>query len=157
MPYFLGLSIENKRDVVKKYIKHYGGLFAGIEGSPVLGGRVGCFYYDNNAENSEGLMYFYDEDRSKYEGKVNSYYPLGGNHAITVVGWNDNVHFGTETGAFLVMNSWGFETTNSYSFFYIPYSYENFYKHLLVLFVMIRLHKVLNLKVQVILALQLIF
>ena len=123
--YYMGLSAENKRNVIKKYIKEYGAVFGGLEGSPVSTGSVGCFYFDYNAENAEELYTFYGRSRSKYSD-LSSYYPLGANHAIVVVGWNDNVHFGSETGAFLVMNSWGFET-NSYNFFYVPYSYDYFY------------------------------
>lgn len=122
LSYYLGLSQENKRTVIKKYIKEYGALFAGIEGSSI----VGCFYNDYNADNAKELYTFYDRDRASHK-ELSSYYAIGANHAITVIGWNDNVHFGEETGAFLVMNSWGFES-NSYSLFYVPYSYEYFYR-----------------------------
>lgn len=124
--YYKGLSIENKRIVIKQFIKNYGAIFAGLEGSAEKNGTIGCFYRNSNATNDNEQLYtFYSPNRSAY-ANLESYYPLGANHAITVVGWNDNIKFGTETGAFLVMNSWGFEN-KSYSLFYVPYSYDYFY------------------------------
>ena len=54
--YYTGLSMDNKREVVKKFVKNYGAVFAGIQGSSRLTGSVGCFYRDTNAENvSDGI------------------------------------------------------------------------------------------------------
>ncbi len=124
--YYMGLSQESQRKVIKAFIKNYGGLFAGLEGSPRIGGSVGCFYVDTNANDPETIYTFYSDNRAKFQ-YLPSYYPLTAYHAVTVVGWDDNITFGSETGAFLVMNSWGFEEANSYSFFYVPYSYDYIY------------------------------
>ena len=126
LSYYIGLSRENQRKVVKSYIKNYGGLFGGLEGSPKIGGSVGCFYVDTNANDPEKIYTFYSDNRTLFQ-YYPRYYPLTAYHAVTVVGWNDDITFGKETGAFLVMNSWGFES-NSYSFFYVPYSYDFIYE-----------------------------
>lgn len=127
-PYLLGVNSafdditlsKTKIGVVKRFIKKYGALFAGIEG----GDSLGCFYYDNNATDvTNGIYQFYDWDRTAHKDK-GSYIPLTENHAITIVGWNDDIVFDSEQGAFLVMNSWGFEE-KSINLFYIPYSYTN--------------------------------
>lgn len=126
LQYFKGLSLEGRRTVLKQFIKQYGAVFAGLEGSSEKIGTVGCFYRDSNATNDNEQLYtFYSPSRASYS-YLESYYPLGANHAITIVGWNDDIHFGKETGAFLVMNSWGFES-KSYSYFYVPYSYDYIY------------------------------
>lgn len=110
------LKQEEKIELVKKYIKTYGALYAGIEGS----GYYGCFYTEaNETTSSEGIINFYDYDRSRHQ----NYTKLQSNHAITIVGWNDDVIFGADKGAYIAMNSWGFEE-NSIELFYIPYSYD---------------------------------
>lgn len=122
LSYFSSLTTSAKRNVVKRFVKRYGSVFCGIEG----GSSVGCFYSDNSAQDiSDGIYTFYDYDRTRHQD-VSSYRPLTENHAVSIIGWNDDVRFGSEKGAFIVMNSWGFES-NSLSFFYIPYSYINCY------------------------------
>ncbi len=112
-----------KTVVLKRFIKNYGGVFAGIVG----GDSKGCLYTDNSALNvTRGLYKFYDDDRTYHQNSTD-YYNLGENHAVTIIGWNDDIVFGQgvqEQGAFIAMNSWGFEN-NSYELFYIPYSYTD--------------------------------
>ena len=126
-PYLLGVnstfsgiySSQTKIGVVKRFIKKYGAVFAGIQG-----GSVGCFYSDNSAMNVTRDVYkFYSYNRTPHKDKE-TYLALPADHAITIIGWNDDVVYGSETGAFLVMNSWGFEE-NSIQLFYVPYSYTN--------------------------------
>lgn len=114
-PYWQGN--ETKRDTLKRFIKKYGAVFAGVEG----GNGKGCLYKEDNETTSGGVNCFYDDDRTSHGDN-----PLSGPHAVAVVGWNDDVIFGADKGAFLVMNSWGFGS-NSMSFFYVPYSYDYIY------------------------------
>lgn len=137
--YYMSLDYEDRRTVIKNFILKYGGMFVGIEGgnkgtkeNPKY---VGCFYFDESAgNNTDGIYNFYSYARSP-----SSYTSLNGDHAVTLIGWNDEISFGTnETGAFIAMNSWGFEPgrtdtktgtyhVNSCEYFYIPYSYNFIY------------------------------
>ena len=124
--YYSKLATSAKRNVIKRFVKKYGAVFSGIEG----GSGVGCFYPDNSADGvADGVYNFYAYDRTSHIN-VTGYQELGADHAVTVIGWNDDVRIGSENGAFLAMNSWGFDNSrnnNSFNFFYIPYSYEKFY------------------------------
>lgn len=114
-------SVENslKLELTKKFIKNYGGLYAGIEG----GGGQGCFYSESNETTSAyGINIFYDKNRNAHADNQNLV-NLDENHAITIIGWNDDVVFGADKGAFIALNSWGFEE-KSIDLFYIPYSYS---------------------------------
>lgn len=117
---FTGLATQTKIGVLKRFIKRYGAVFAGIQG-----GNVGCFYSadieNNEVTNKAGVYKFYGYNRSAYKD-LGSYKALPADHAITIIGWNDDIVFGAEKGAFLVMNSWGFEE-KSVQLFYVPYSY----------------------------------
>lgn len=122
LTYFTGLDKRAQRNVIKRFVKKYGSVFCAIEGNSNTGSEKGCFYDDYNAQNNTDNIYtFYDDERERHKDAMN-YYTLSQGHAISIVGWNDNIHFSSETGAFIAMNSWGFES-NSRSFFYIPYSY----------------------------------
>ena len=121
---YTGVTSSAKIKIIKKFVKMYGSVFAAIEGSDMIGGERGCFYDDNSATNITRDVYsFYDYDRSSHKNKQ-SYQPLGENHAISIIGWNDDIEFGAEKGAFLAMNSWGYEQ-NSIRLFYIPYTYTS--------------------------------
>lgn len=137
--YYISLGYEDRRTIIKNFILNYGGLFVGIEGgnkgTKENPNYVGCFYFDESAGNNTDEIYnFYSHDRTP-----SSYTSLNGDHAVTLIGWNDEISFGTnETGAFIAMNSWGFEPgrtdmstgtyyLNSCEYFYIPYSYEFIY------------------------------
>jgi len=112
------LDTQTKIGVIKRFIKKYGALFVGIEG----GSNTGCFYSDNSAQNVTRDVYkFYSYNRAPYKD-LDSFVALPSSHAVTVVGWNDDLVFGSDKGAFLVMNSWGFEE-KSVQLFYVPYSY----------------------------------
>lgn len=129
--YYSKLDTESKRKVIKNFILNYGGVFAGIEGSKL--NNKGCFYFDSSAVNPfTGIYNFYSYDRTPER-----YVTLNDNHAITLIGWNDDIVFNGETGAFLALNSWGFEpgaevngqyNLNSCEYFYIPYSYAFLYE-----------------------------
>lgn len=102
------LSTTQKIKVTKNFIKTYGGLFAGIE--------HGVFYEDNN-----GVCYFTQDLTQQGYGTV--VIPKGSAHAVTLIGWNDNIEIGGRKGAFLAMNSWGLGSTD-YEYFYVSYYYN---------------------------------
>jgi len=102
------LSTPQKIKVIKNFIKNYGGLFAGIE--------HGVFYEDNN-----GVCYFTEDLTQQGIGTV--VIPKGGAHAVTLIGWDDNVVIDGQKGAFLAMNSWGLGSTD-YEYFYVSYYYD---------------------------------
>lgn len=134
--YYTSFDLENKRTIVKNFILNYGAVFAGIEGgnkgTASNPNYVGCFYFDDAG--ADNIYNFYSYERAQA-----SYTKLNGDHAITLVGWNDDISFGSgKTGAFIAMNSWGFEpgrtdittgiyNVNSCEYFYIPYDYEFLY------------------------------
>lgn len=116
--YYSKLTPSERVLTTKKFIKTYGGLFAGIWG----GSSVGCFV-NEQSYNSEGIEYFYDYYRERHDST--SYETLNGNHAVCIIGWNDNVVLSRNdankyTGAFIAMNSWGYES-DRVDYFYIPY------------------------------------
>lgn len=118
--YYSKLDTDDKITTIKKFIKKYGAVFAGLEGSEET--QKGCFV----EEQGSGINYFYDYDR-----KHANFEPLDEPHAICVVGWNDEARLNRNdatscTGAFIVMNSWGF-SSGSKDYFYVPYDYVNFY------------------------------
>lgn len=112
---------NSKKEIIKRFIKTYGAVFTGIQGGSTKGG---FFKEDNESTTSAGVNYFYEYDRTN--STVTDYVPLTGNHAVTIIGWNDEVVFSSERGGFLAMNSWGFED-GQVSYFYIPYSYTYLY------------------------------
>lgn len=122
---YYGKTQASKRDILKRFIRQYGAVFTGIQGGYSGTRYVGCFYVENNDSNNAGVSYFYDYDRSSHVSSASTI-DLSGNHAVTIIGWNDEVVYGASQGAFLAMNSWGFET-GQVELFYIPYDYAYFY------------------------------
>lgn len=94
------LTSASKQNIIKKYIKTYGGVFAGLED--------GIIYTDGG--------YFYDTDKTLEAEK--SY--LNGSHAVCIVGWNDNY-------GFIALNSWGTEISQFYIPYNYEYVYTTFY------------------------------
>ncbi len=96
------------RDTVKKLIMEYG--------------ACGASYYDTSA--------YYNVNNYWYQNKEVAYYcpeALGTNHAITIVGWDDNYsadNFGTykpsSDGAWYCKNSWGTDYSKD-GYFWISY------------------------------------
>jgi len=121
---YTGATNPAKIKILKKFVKMYGSVFAAIDGGGMQGEERGCFYNDNSAINVTRDVYsFYDYDRTAHKDKQ-SYQPLNENHAISIIGWNDDIEFDSEKGAFLAMNSWGYEQ-ESIRLFYIPYTYTS--------------------------------
>jgi len=100
---------ELKEEILKRYVYKYGGVFAGLEKGIIS--NENKLYYRTDVES--------ENDR---DGAVTT------NHAICIVGWNDEMDCGDMgKGAFRVLNSWGVSST-SYSYFYVPYSYLYLYQ-----------------------------
>ena len=105
---FLHFNREKKIEILKRYITTYGGIFAGIEKGTI--------------SNADSVYYSGVNTNTSNDGAVRT------DHAICIVGWDDNKNCGTEgTGAFYVLNSWGV-ASNSFQYFYVPYSYANIYE-----------------------------
>lgn len=120
--YFVGLARSAKIEVIKRFVNRYGALYTGIQADS----DYGCFYRDSSdAVNSMGIYNYYSYTITSHVG-TSGYYKIPDNHAVTIVGWNDDISIGAEKGAFVAVNSWGLEN-NSYTFFYIPYSYDFIY------------------------------
>lgn len=93
-------SISNKKELVKKYISTYGGLFAGLED--------GVLYKDG--------PYIFDTNKTIEAEKTY----LNGSHAVCIIGWNDDY-------GFLALNSWGTEISEFYIPYNYAYMYDTFY------------------------------
>jgi len=65
--------------------------------------------------------------KSSWDSATNSFYCDGGgticqaNHAVVIVGWDDNYDAQGQTGAFIVRNSWG-SSFGENGYFYVPYN-----------------------------------
>lgn len=106
---YVSSNIVKKREILKRYILEYGGIFAGIEQ-----GIISCY---NNV---------YVQKNNPQKDNENDGY-VGLNHAVCIVGWNDSKDCGENgIGAFRVLNSWGV-SSKSFSYFWVPYSYAYFY------------------------------
>ena len=94
-------SNEIKTTLLKKYIKTYGGIFAGLERGIINCMNDTYIRQDARPENSD-------------DGFIST------SHAVCIVGWDD------EKSAFRALNSWGVEY-GKYNYFWIPYSYNFIY------------------------------
>jgi len=83
---FSGADYDDKAVMVKKFIKNYGGLFAGIE--------EGYIYLD-------GTDWIYTQEK-----KEATRYAVGDRHAICLVGWGAD--------GYIALNSWGTEVSEFY-------------------------------------------
>ena len=89
---FLKRDSYTDNDEIKKAILKYGAVITSM-------------YYDDAY--LTGDRYYYDGDK-------------GSNHAVTVVGWDDNVEIDGFTGAWIIRNSWGPNWGNN-GYFYVSY------------------------------------
>ncbi|WP_405290290.1 C1 family peptidase [Methanobrevibacter sp.] len=96
---YLGRDSYTDNDAIKEAIMKYGAVATGI-------------YYDDGYRNGESYYYY------------GSY--TYGNHAVTIVGWDDNYSknkfYGSPkgNGAWIVKNSWGTDWGNN-GYFYVSY------------------------------------
>lgn len=98
---FSRLPKNQQQEVIKRYIKKYGGVFAGI-GTGVITSQGNVYRADDNPS-------FNNPDNDRY---------LSIPHAVCLIGWDDN-------NGFIALNSWGRDKTD-FNTFYIPYT-EEFY------------------------------
>ncbi|MCL1904373.1 MAG: lectin like domain-containing protein [Oscillospiraceae bacterium] len=119
------LSGDYKTDItlsqIKEAILQYGAVGASMDwegGVPVAG--AGSSYYNTN-----NCAYYYDGGKLETDGEPYT------NHAVTIVGWDDNYarnRFNTQpasNGAWLVKNSWSTSWGDN-GFFWISYNDTNF-------------------------------
>lgn len=91
------LNYDVRLEFIKRYIKEYGGLFAGLEAGVIYSSGVNVYENNPNKETDGGLY-------------------IKNSHAVCLVGWHDSY-------GFLALNSWGVEEPRSYQTFYIPFNY----------------------------------
>lgn len=82
-------------NVIKQYLMDYGALYT-------------TMYWTNTSYTSSGSTYYYSGAED-------------GNHAITLVGWDDSKVTAGGTGAWILKNSWGAEWGDD-GYFYVSYN-----------------------------------
>ena len=92
------LNYDERLVLIKKYIKTYGGLFAGLNAGVIYSSGVNIYEDNPNKPGDDSYVY------------------IRNSHAVCLVGWDDRY-------GFLALNSWGVEEPKSYQTFYIPFNY----------------------------------
>ena len=93
---FLGRQNFTDNDMVKRALMDYGAVFVSLRSSPAIYGNI---------------TYVYNKDNASC------------NHAVAIVGWDDNVYIPNApgNGAWLCKNSWGSGWGNMGGYFYLSY------------------------------------
>ncbi|MCK9616836.1 MAG: lectin like domain-containing protein [Lentimicrobiaceae bacterium] len=87
--------LPNNVNIIKQILLNYGAVYT-------------MFYWSGTYYNSTDKTYFYNGTS-------------GVNHAVTIVGWDDNKTTAGGTGAWIIKNSWGISWGEN-GFFYISYN-----------------------------------
>lgn len=95
---YRNLNYQDRLALIKKYIKTYGGVFAGLEAGVIYKSSVNVYENDPNKSGDDTMKSF------------------SNGHAACLIGWDDRY-------GFLALNSWGVEEPKSYQTFYIPFNY----------------------------------
>ena len=96
--------LPDDSDVIKQIIYDYGALYTSLHVA------------DPNAGESMDEYFNYEDNTFYYDGDE------GANHAVTLVGWDDNkvVESATGNGAWIIRNSWG-SNWGEDGYFYVSY------------------------------------
>lgn len=109
------IVISNKTDEIKRYIMEYGSVMSS--------------YYQETHRLFGPVMTETADNRSRVENAYHATSKRRANHAVILVGWDDNIEikeslFSKKTvrGAYLVKNSWGTQLKGMDGYYWMSYS-----------------------------------